>query len=330
MITRGMLSVSNPDEGILGAGSYNYACTAIATQNYSSSSVTGILAVTKVPSAINLTLNGQNSDLTVNTGTSVNITSTIVTPAAGQINLTENNSLINSGMSPVSNLTVYNSAGTFIITAKYAGNQNYSSVSSSHILTVQAPSNPPSGGGGGGGGGSSGGGGGGIAIVKPIAKCAESWKCSEWTECSYEGIQIRACNDENKCNTISNKPIEIQSCTRPSCNDSIQNQNELGIDCGGPCPNRCEFKELTGSFVEVPAEEEQKHYIGINIILLFMILIVSVLIVNKFEIKMKSEMAFESDLTKLRSLRNELVITHIAHVIVLICIILLVYRVIIT
>jgi hypothetical protein len=28
-------------------------------------------------------------------------------------------------------------------------------------------------------------------------------------------------------------------CTFPSCNDSIKNQNETGVDCGGPCPKQC-------------------------------------------------------------------------------------------
>jgi hypothetical protein len=31
----------------------------------------------------------------------------------------------------------------------------------------------------------------------------------------------------------------------PSCSDNIQNQNEVGIDCGGPCPYLCTSQELS-------------------------------------------------------------------------------------
>ncbi|HEY8097555.1 MAG TPA: hypothetical protein VIE65_15905 [Methylobacter sp.] len=30
----------------------------------------------------------------------------------------------------------------------------------------------------------------------------------------------------------------------PSCSDNIQNQSEVGIDCGGPCPYLCTSQEL--------------------------------------------------------------------------------------
>ena len=27
----------------------------------------------------------------------------------------------------------------------------------------------------------------------------------------------------------------VQNCVPPTCDDGIQNQDETGIDCGGPC-----------------------------------------------------------------------------------------------
>ncbi len=40
-----------------------------------------------------------------------------------------------------------------------------------------------------------------------------------------------ACNGVESCSTC---PQDCGSC--PSCEDGIQNQGELGVDCGGPCP----------------------------------------------------------------------------------------------
>ncbi|MEM4247894.1 MAG: hypothetical protein QXH80_01385, partial [Candidatus Nanoarchaeia archaeon] len=146
-ITRGGVGVSNPDVQTLAAGNYNYACTSATTQNYTSGSTAGTLTVNKASPVVNLTLNGQDSDLTVDTGTTVNIIATLVTPAVGDLNLTENGVQINYGASPLTNSITYNTADTYAIEASYAGNENYTAGSESHTVTVQ------SGGGGGGGGG---------------------------------------------------------------------------------------------------------------------------------------------------------------------------------
>ena len=53
-----------------------------------------------------------------------------------------------------------------------------------------------------------------------------------------EAKQYRDCQNTNNCNLIYNKPAEEQDCIYvPSCEDNIQNQGELDIDCGGPCPS---------------------------------------------------------------------------------------------
>jgi hypothetical protein len=103
------------------------------------------------------------------------------------------------------------------------------------------------------------------------SSCTENWQCAEWGECSKDGIQTRDCTDSRNCGTSKNKPDEEQSCvfackeiwacgewsecskgrktrecykcdkikteekTCESCDDRIQNQDEEGIDCGGPC-----------------------------------------------------------------------------------------------
>ncbi|HKZ49565.1 MAG TPA: DNRLRE domain-containing protein [Candidatus Nanoarchaeia archaeon] len=161
-ITRNSASVSNPDIQTLAAGTYSYACTSAATQNYTSGSDTETLTVSKASPTVNLTLNGQHSDLSVDTGTAVNITATLVTPSSGNLNLTEDSVLINSGASPLTNLTTYNLADTFVLNATYNGNENYSAGSKTRTLTVSTPS---AGGGGSSGSGGGGGGGGGAAAA---------------------------------------------------------------------------------------------------------------------------------------------------------------------
>jgi len=56
----------------------------------------------------------------------------------------------------------------------------------------------------------SGGGGGGSFT------CSEDWYCSEWAICSG-GVQNRTCSDRNKCETIKNRPLLNQSCV--SCQE---------------------------------------------------------------------------------------------------------------
>ena len=66
------------------------------------------------------------------------------------------------------------------------------------------------------GGSSSGGGGGGTA-------CNSNWQCSEWSECIY-GFVNRKCDDKNKCNTPTGKPLEIQKCQNNIKNGMLENQ----------------------------------------------------------------------------------------------------------
>ena len=66
--------------------------------------------------------------------------------------------------------------------------------------------------------------------------CNEKWECSEWTMCNRDGIQTKACKDVNTCGAVKKKPKEIQNCIYiGTCIDGIRNNNEEGIDCGGPC-----------------------------------------------------------------------------------------------
>jgi hypothetical protein len=46
---------------------------------------------------------------------------------------------------------------------------------------------------------------------RPCTKCDESWVCSAWSECVY-GEQVRACQDEHKCGTVTLKPLLRKYC----------------------------------------------------------------------------------------------------------------------
>ncbi|GIU69568.1 MAG: hypothetical protein KatS3mg002_0804 [Candidatus Woesearchaeota archaeon] len=65
--------------------------------------------------------------------------------------------------------------------------------------------------------------------------CEEKWECTEWSLCINQ-THTRTCVDKNECGTEKNKPAETESCTPiPSCFNGIQDGDETGVDCGGPC-----------------------------------------------------------------------------------------------
>jgi hypothetical protein len=77
-----------------------------------------------------------------------------------------------------------------------------------------------------------------------ITPCIENWRCTVWSACSRENIQIRICVDLSRCNTFENKPFGSRSCIYtpfPTCYDGIVNCHdgscEILTDCGGPCPS---------------------------------------------------------------------------------------------
>lgn len=43
-------------------------------------------------------------------------------------------------------------------------------------------------------------------------ECSEDWSCTEWSVCTEDDVQIRVCNDNNKCGTENNKPAEEKAC----------------------------------------------------------------------------------------------------------------------
>ncbi|MBW2975796.1 hypothetical protein KY366_08825, partial [Candidatus Woesearchaeota archaeon] len=155
---RNNTNIAIPYTGTLAAGRYYYVCNSSASQNYTSGTESRSLNISKAGSEINLSLNGYEGNISVDEGEYVSINATLITPAYGYILLYNNGTLINNGLSPISNRTELNRTGQYNITALYSGTQNYSSSIKTLLIEVESPSSDtgqPSGGGG--GGGSSGG-----------------------------------------------------------------------------------------------------------------------------------------------------------------------------
>jgi len=80
---------------------------------------------------------------------------------------------------------------------------------------------------------------GGGTIVPPVTICEEKWVCDPWSTC-IGNFKTRQCQDINNCGTRYEKPESQISC-QDNCFDGIQNNNEVGIDCGGACSKVCDI-----------------------------------------------------------------------------------------
>lgn len=122
-----------------------------------------------------------------------------------------------SGGSQIRNVTDLNSCGT--ITNKPTTSQSCGGGD---------PGSSSSGGGGGGSSSSS------TETVVEAVYCAQSWTCGSWSSCS-NGEQIRACIDENSCNTklSSGSVTYVAEVTKPSeeqaCSESSSEDQEVQV-----------------------------------------------------------------------------------------------------
>lgn len=129
--------VSNPEIATLGVGTYIYKANSTGNTNTTASAGTSYaLTVNPTASEVNLLLNGADGDITVEVDSVVNITGLRVT-GEGIIQTYRNGTLLNSGASPLTNLTSFTSLGTFNITVLHPATQNYTTSSETHIITVQ-------------------------------------------------------------------------------------------------------------------------------------------------------------------------------------------------
>ncbi|MEK7825695.1 MAG: hypothetical protein AAB266_04640, partial [Nitrospirota bacterium] len=111
----------------LSAGYYQYGFNVTGNQNYTDVSTKFLFTnVTKRRSLVYTYLNNSRSNITINAGTLIFLNGTLIT-GEGAIQLYNNGTLINSGMTPLSNLSKFNIAELYNITTVYLETQNYTS-----------------------------------------------------------------------------------------------------------------------------------------------------------------------------------------------------------
>jgi hypothetical protein len=113
------------EPGTLAAGTYVWRMYANDSSGNLNWTDQWTFVVNKAAPLINLTLNNNASNITVNVLDNVNIVGTVITPSGDYSELYDNSSLINSGSSPLTNTTNYMFAGIYNITFIYPGNRNY-------------------------------------------------------------------------------------------------------------------------------------------------------------------------------------------------------------
>jgi uncharacterized membrane protein len=134
-------SGSANDTLTLGAGSYTYVFNTTGGANWTSGSVSQVLAVSQNQSTqlfMNLTLDGDEANKTVSYGTAVNASGNYSAGVFGDQTITftlyRNGTVIGTG-NPVSDYTVLG-AGVYIYVYNTSGNENYSAASKIYNLTV--------------------------------------------------------------------------------------------------------------------------------------------------------------------------------------------------
>jgi len=125
-LTRNGTGVSNPDNATLAAGTYNYACTASATQNYSIASTTGSLTVSRATSTLSINLSPSSS---IVYGTNATATCSV--------NNAEIGAQLYLDSAPVANpYTALLAAGNHTYTCNATASQNFTNATASSVLTV--------------------------------------------------------------------------------------------------------------------------------------------------------------------------------------------------
>jgi len=123
---RDSVSVSKPETITLAVGTYNYTYNTTGNTNYTSYTNTTNLTVSKATGVVYTYLNNSRANKTIEQYTEIYLNATLET-GAGTIKLYNNETLINQGSSPLSNLTNFTSIYLYNITAIYDGNENYTS-----------------------------------------------------------------------------------------------------------------------------------------------------------------------------------------------------------
>ena len=108
-------------------------------------------------------------------------------------------------------------------------------------------------------------------VSKVVVTCEYNWQCTTWSDC-LNNVQTRSCQRTDDCDAkftagtatsliVKPQPEQQKSCVSApasepivaaSCTDSIKNQNEVEVDCGGVCPV-CAEKATPWYYYALPA-----------------------------------------------------------------------------
>ncbi|GAI74887.1 unnamed protein product, partial [marine sediment metagenome] len=127
----------------LTAGYYLYEFNITGNENYSDlSSVFLYATISKAAGEVYAYIDNQQNNKSVLLYSERWLNATLITPGSGNIELWYNDSLIEQGPSPLSNLTNFTSEGIFNVSAFYGGNENYTSDVETWWVTVSSDSPP--------------------------------------------------------------------------------------------------------------------------------------------------------------------------------------------
>ena len=149
------------DVSDLAVGTYVYKWFANDTANQVNLTSQYTFTVSKATSEIALYINGSRADYSTTNYTAINLTADLITPdIAGTVYIYRNDTLWDSGTSPLYNITENWSIGYYTLKANWSGNENYTSDEETWYVNVSETSSTTttttttttvSGGGGGGG-----------------------------------------------------------------------------------------------------------------------------------------------------------------------------------
>jgi len=121
----------------LKAGEYIYKWYANDSLNHMNQTQYYQYIVQKANSLMNLTFNGTQGNYTVNESSYVNITARLTLPTSEYIELFMDDSLINNGSSPLTNISLFSNPGIYNISVNYAGSENYTESQLSYFLIIK-------------------------------------------------------------------------------------------------------------------------------------------------------------------------------------------------
>ncbi|MCK4997836.1 hypothetical protein KAS08_06060, partial [Candidatus Pacearchaeota archaeon] len=131
----------------LAAGAYNYNWGAYGSGPKNNINTSGIYSYTinKANSLVNLTLNDSESNITIFRLSSTNLTCSQISgdSSSASLRLYKNGTLINQGISPISNLTTFTTEGLENITCIYETTQNYTTTSKTFWVNITQPNRAP-------------------------------------------------------------------------------------------------------------------------------------------------------------------------------------------